>query len=167
MKQLLAIGPFSGILLMGIGMRVLWGGYWRSYIGFPAPWRRRCPSNSRSTNPNRKPAARSVFAVSVIVIFCHAADFTSRSIIPIVQSAYEPSDEPTGSVVRTLQEPPFVSRIQFAPPNQDLAALSGHDTLMDFSPLRQGCYLPVSQAEAARSTPSMNSDAAGSDCRPG
>jgi hypothetical protein len=174
MTQLLAIGPFAGLLIMGIGIGALWGGHWKSYLGLLAPsllflWAvphmeisiksamvvrllgvlaAALPIEWLLSQPASK--TRRVLVVGVILIFCHAAYFTSRAMIPLIQSAYEPWDAATASLVKTLQDLPWMSRVSIAPPNQELAALSGHNTWMDFSPLRRGAYLPAKQAEAVR-----------------
>lgn len=176
MTQLIAIGPFAALFIVGIGMAWLRGNHWRSFIVLfipglaflcavphmeiamksamfvrlmgvlvgvlPVAW---LIEQSRTRS-------RDVLLFGVALIFLHATYFSSQLTITLLKSAYVKWDPQLANLVRSLQDLPFSSEVRISPPNQELAALSGHLVFMDFTPIRPGGYLPAQQLSSFKSS---------------
>jgi len=176
MTQLLAIGPFAALFILGTVMATFRGGPWNSFLILLAPsvlflyaiphmeiamksamfirllgvLAASLPIEWLFAQPRTKPQV--VLLAGVALGFLHAAYFSSLMTTFLVRSAYVKWDPPLASLVTALQNVPFSGRIRISPPNQELAALSGHNTFMDFTPIRRSGYLPHAQMNLGRST---------------
>jgi hypothetical protein len=175
MTQLLAIGPFALLGLVGLAMAALQGGPWRSFLALLVPGMAflyavphmeiamksamflrlvgalaaALPIHWLFTQLRTK--SRDALVAGLMLAFLHAAYFSSQLMLVQIKSAYVKWDPQLAALVKALQGVPFSSRIRIAPHNQELASLSGHTTFMDFTPIRRGGYLPANQVDAARS----------------
>ena len=169
MTQLIAIGPFAALFLVGLGMAWLKGSEWRSLIVLLLPglaFLCAVPHMDialKSTMfirllgvlfaalplawliEQKRTRARDVLLAGVALCFLHASYFSSQLTVFLLKSAYNKWDPSLARLVRSLQDLPFAPAVEISPPNQELAALSGHLVFMDFTPFRAGGYLPTEQ----------------------
>lgn len=176
MTQLLVLGPFTGLFLLGIALAALRGGHWRTYLAIILPGvlflgvipHMEISMKSAMTTrlfgvlaaalplewvlAQSRTRARTALIMVMMLALGHAAYFSSQTILPLLNTAYIKWDPAQALFVRQLQDLPFTTRIRIAPPSQGLAALSGHNTVMDFTPYRPSAYVPTSQMDAVRGT---------------